>query len=115
MGKISKTIIFLYLFIFIFISNSLAIESAAHKVEVSKCLGIIMTIKNNSSFEKINNKANKILELYLDKIIRLDIGSLMLKEMSEIGANSIYKELQNTNSKKLDKILDKCISTFRIG
>ena len=115
MVKSSKFIIFTYLYILIFISNAWAIESAAHKVEVAKCLGIIMTIKNNSLFDQINIKASKILDLYLEKILRLDIGSIMMKEMSEEGANYIYKELNNANPDKLDKVLNKCISTFRIG
>ena len=115
MVKSAKFIIFIYLYFLIFISNAWSIESAAHKVEVAKCLGMIMTIKNNSSFDQINIKANKILDLYLEKILRFDIGSIMMKEMSEEGANYIYKELNTTNPEKFDKILNKCISTFRIG
>jgi hypothetical protein len=63
--KSTKFIIFTYLYILIFIGNAWAIESAAHKVEVAKCLGIVMTIKNNSSFEQINIDQEFYLLLYL--------------------------------------------------
>ena len=50
-------------------NNANAIESAAHKVEVAKCLGVIMTVKNNSIYEENIYKANNILELYLGDLV----------------------------------------------
>ena len=74
-----------------------------------------MTIHNNS-FDDINRiKAKKILNLYLDKIIRLNIGSLMMKEMSESGAKSIYLDVINTNTEKVNKSIQKCINIFKVG
>jgi len=74
-----------------------------------------MTIHNNS-FDDINRiKAKKILNLYLDKIIRLNIGSLMMKEMSESGAKSIYLDVINTNTEKVNKAIQKCINIFKVG
>jgi len=111
--KITKYIV-CFLLIF-FLNKAYSIESAAHKVEVSKCFGILMTITNNS-LDNVNRvKAKNILNLYLDKIIRLNIGSLMMKEMSELGANSIYVDVINTNTAKINKSIQKCISFFKIG
>jgi hypothetical protein len=74
-----------------------------------------MTIHNNS-FDDINRiKAKNILNLYLDKIIRLNIGSLMMKEMSESGAKSIYLDVINTNTEKVNKSIHKCINIFKVG
>ncbi len=95
------------------ISN--AIESAAHKVEVAKCFGIIMTIKNNSIYKENISKANNILELYLEKILSLNIGSIMMKEMSELAAEEVYNKLNDYTATNLDKLLNKCISILRIG
>ena len=96
-------------------NNSIAIESAAHKVEVAKCFGVIMTIKNNSVYEENISKANNILELYLEKIINLDIGSIMMKEMSEKAAMEVFQSLDDHTLSSLDRLLEKCINTLRIG
>jgi len=112
--KITKYLAYALLIIF-FTDKAYSIESAAHKVEVSKCFGILMTIHNNS-FDDVNRiKAKNILNLYLDKIIRLNIGSLMMKEMSELGAKSIYLDVINTNTEKINKSIHKCINFFKIG
>lgn len=96
-------------------NNTNAIESAAHKAEVAKCLGVIMTVKNNSIYEENISKANNILELYLDKIINLNIGSIMMKEMSEKAAIEVFQSLNEHTSYSLDILLEKCINTLRIG
>jgi chemotaxis protein CheY-P-specific phosphatase CheC len=92
-----------------------AIESAAHKVEVAKCFGIIMTIKNNSQYKENIFKASNILDLYLKKIMHLNIGSIMMKEMSQQAALEVFNKLDSHSSTSLDKLLEKCISTLRIG
>jgi hypothetical protein len=112
--KITKYLAYALL-IFFFTNKAYSIESAAHKVEVSKCFGILMTIQNNSLDDVNRIKAKNILNLYLDKIIRLNIGSLMLKEMSELGAKSIYLDVINTNTEKINKSIHKCINFFKIG
>lgn len=113
MVKITKYIA--YALFFFFTYKAYSIESAAHKVEVSKCFGILMTIQNNSLDDVNRIKAKNILNLYLDKIIRLNIGSLMMKEMSELGAKSIYLDVINTNTEKINKSIHKCINFFKIG
>jgi len=112
--KITKYLAYALL-IFFFTDKAYSIESAAHKVEVSKCFGILMTIQNNSLDDVNRIKAKNILNLYLDKIIRLNIGSLMMKEMSELGAKSIYLDVINTNTEKINKSIHKCINFFKIG
>jgi len=112
--KITKYLVYALL-IFFFTDKAYSIESAAHKVEVSKCFGILMTIQNNSLDDVNRIKAKNILNLYLDKIIRLNIGSLMMKEMSELGAKSIYLDVINTNTEKINKSIHKCINFFKIG
>jgi hypothetical protein len=112
--KITKYLVYALL-IFFFTDKAYSIESAAHKVEVSKCFGILMTIQNNSLDDVNRIKAKNILNLYLDKIIRLNIGSLMMKEMSELGAKSIYLDVINTNTEKINKSIQKCINFFKIG
>ena len=114
MVKITKYLAYALL-IFFFTDKAYSIESAAHKVEVSKCFGILMTIHNNSLDDVNKIKAKNILNLYLDKIIRLNIGSLMMKEMSELGAKSIYLDVINTNTEKINKSIHKCINFFKIG
>ena len=114
MVKITKYLAYALLILF-FTNKAYSIESAAHKVEVSKCFGILMTIQNNSLDDVNRIKAKNILNLYLDKIIRLNIGSLMMKEMSELGAKSIYLDVINTNTEKINKSIQKCISFFKIG
>lgn len=114
MVKITKYLVYALL-IFFFTDKAYSIESAAHKVEVSKCFGILMTIQNNSLDDVNRIKAKNILNLYLDKIIRLNIGSLMMKEMSELGAKSIYLDVINTNTEKINKSIHKCINFFKIG
>lgn len=114
MVKITKYLAYALL-IFFFTDKAYSIESAAHKVEVSKCFGILMTIQNNSLDDVNRIKAKNILNLYLDKIIRLNIGSLMMKEMSESGAKSIYLDVINTNTEKINKSIHKCINFFKIG
>ena len=114
MVKITKYLAYALL-IFFFTDKAYSIESAAHKVEVSKCFGILMTIQSNSLDDVNRVKAKKILNLYLDKIIRLNIGSLMMKEMSESGAKSIYLDVINTNTEKINKSIQKCINFFKIG
>ena len=114
MVKITKYLAYALL-IYFFTDKAYSIESAAHKVEVSKCFGILMTIQNNSLDDVNRIKAKNILNLYLDKIIRLNIGSLMLKEMSELGAKSIYLDVINTNTEKINKSIQKCINFFKIG
>ena len=114
MVKITKYLAYALL-IFFFTNKAYSIESAAHKVEVSKCFGILMTIQNNSLDDVNRIKAKNILNLYLDKIIRLNIGSLMMKEMSELGAKSIYLDVINTNTEKINKSIHKCINFFKIG
>ena len=114
MVKITKYLAYALL-IFFFTDKAYSIESAAHKVEVSKCFGILMTIQNNSLDDVNRIKAKNILNLYLDKIIRLNIGSLMMKEMSELGAKSIYLDVINTNTEKINKSIYKCINFFKIG
>lgn len=114
MVKITKYLAYALL-IFFFTDKAYSIESAAHKVEVSKCFGILMTIQNNSLDDVNRIKAKNILNLYLDKIIRLNIGSLMMKEMSELGAKSIYLDVINTNTEKINKSIQKCINFFKIG
>ena len=115
MVEYKKFIIFLLILIILTFNNSIAIESAAHKVEVAKCFGVIMTIKNNSVYEENISKANNILELYLEKIINLDIGSIMMKEMSEKAAMEVFQSLDDHTLSSLDRLLEKCINTLRIG
>ena len=115
MVEYKKFIIFLLILIIPTFNNSIAIESAAHKVEVAKCFGVIMTIKNNSVYEENISKANNILELYLEKIINLDIGSIMMKEMSEKAAMEVFQSLDDHTLSSLDRLLEKCINTLRIG
>ena len=115
MVKFKKVIIILSLILLPFYNISHAIESAAHKVEVAKCFGIIMTIKNNSIDKGNIEKANNILELYLDKIINLKIGSIMMKEMSEKAAAEVFTDLKSYPSTHFDTLLNKCINTLRIG
>ena len=57
MVKNKKYIIISFLILFLLPNIVYSIESAAHKVEVAKCFGIIMTIKNNSKYE--NNISNQ--------------------------------------------------------
>jgi hypothetical protein len=114
MVKYKKSIV-LFIIFFTFSNISYSIESAAHKVEVAKCFGVIMTIKNNSKYEENKFKAAKILDLYLDKIIRLNIGSIMMKEMSEKAAGEVFYILDSTSPENINKLLDKCVSTLRIG
>jgi len=111
--KITKYIA--YALFFFFTYKAYSIESAAHKVEVSKCFGILMTIQSNSLDEVIKIKAKNILDLYLDKIFRLNIGSLMMKEMSELGAESIYLDVIDKNREKINKSIQKCINIFKVG
>ena len=115
MVKNKKYIIIIFLILFLFSNVSYSIESAAHKVEVAKCFGVIMTIKNNSKYEDNIIKATNIMEIYLEKIISLNIGSIMMKEMSEKAANEVFDKLDNHNSSSLDNLLNKCINTLRIG
>jgi len=110
-----KLIVFILLLLFPVFNTSYAIESAAHKVEVAKCVGIIMTIKNNSKYEENIFKATNVLELYLDKILSLNIGSIMMKEMSDQAAKEVFNSLDNHTSLSLDNLLNKCINTLRIG
>ena len=114
MVKITKYLAYALL-IFFFTDKAYSIESAAHKVEVSKCFGILMTIQSNSLDEVIKIKAKNILDLYLDKIFRLNIGSLMMKEMSELGAESIYLDVIDKNREKINKSIQKCINIFKVG
>jgi len=113
--RVEKFIIILSIILFSCCNISYAIESAAHKVEVAKCFGVIMTIKNNSEHEDNIIKANNILELYLEKIINLNIGSLMMKEMSDEAAIKTFSELQSHTPTHFDNLLNKCIATLRIG
>ena len=115
MVKNKKFIIISFLILFFLPNIANSIESAAHKVEVAKCFGIIMTIKNNSKYENNIIKATNIIEIYLDKIINLNIGSIMMKEMSEEAANEVFNQLESLTSSSLDNILNKCINTLRIG
>ncbi|HIG08354.1 MAG TPA: hypothetical protein EYQ51_01105 [Alphaproteobacteria bacterium] len=115
MAKNTKYIIYLTLITFLFFNKAYSIESAAHKAEVAKCFGVLMTIKNNSVIEETRLKANKILDLYIDKILGLKIGSIMMKEMSDQGANAMYKELKQANLDTINHSIQRCINTFRIG
>ena len=115
MAKITKYLVYSILIIYALSNKVYSIESAAHKVQVARCYGILMTIKNNSLDSKIAFKSDQILNLYLDKIIRLNIGSLMMKEMSELGAISIYENVINSNTIKVNKSIQKCISIFKVG
>jgi len=38
-----------------------------------------------------------------------------MKEMSELGAKSIYFDVINTNTEKINKSIHKCINFFKIG
>ena len=115
MVKNKKYIIIIFLILFLFSNVSYSIESAAHKVEVAKCFGVIMTIKNNSKYEDNIIKATNIIEIYLEKIISLNIGSIMMKEMSEEAATEVFNQLESLTSSSLDNLLNKCINTLRIG
>ena len=115
MAKITKYLVYSLLILYALLNKAYSIESAAHKVEVAKCYGILMTIKNNSLDSKISFKSDQILNLYYEKIIRLNIGSLMMKEMSEFGANVIYEDVINLNKVKVNKSIQKCISIFKVG
>ena len=115
MVKNKKFIIISFLILFFLPNIAYSIESAAQKVEVAKCFGIIMTIKNNSKYENNIIKASNIIEIYLDKIISLNIGSIMMKEMSEEAANKVFDKLENHTFTSLDNLLNKCINTLRIG
>ena len=115
MVKCKKTLIVFLIILFSYTNIAKAIESAAHKVEVAKCFGIIMTIKNNSEYKENIFKATKIIDLYIEKIINLNIGSSMMKEMSEQAASEVFNRLNSHTPETLDKLLDKCISTLRIG
>lgn len=115
MVKFKKVIVLLSIILLPSYGISYAIESAAHKVEVAKCFGVIMTIKNNSIDKDNIEKANNILELYLDKIINLNIGSIMMKEMSEKAAAEVFNDLKSYPSTHFDNLLNKCINTLRIG
>ena len=115
MDKNTKYIIYFIIIIFLFFNKAYSIESAAHKAEVAKCFGVLMTIKNNSVIEETRLKANKILDLYIDKILGLKIGSIMMKEMSDEGAKTISKELKHPNLDIINHSIQRCINTFRIG
>jgi hypothetical protein len=115
LAKITKYLVYSILIIYALSNKVYSIESAAHKVEVAKCYGILMTIKNNSLDSKITFKSDQIFNLYFEKIIRLNIGSLMMKEMSEFGANTIYEDVINLNTVNVNKAIQKCISLFKIG
>ena len=115
MAKITKYLVYSLLILYALLNKVYSIESAAHKVEVAKCYGILMTIKNNSLDSKISFKSDQILNLYYEKIIRLNIGALMMKEMSEVGANAIYEDVINLNTDKVNKTIQKCISIFKVG
>ncbi|MBH87583.1 MAG: hypothetical protein CMJ12_00310 [Pelagibacterales bacterium] len=115
MVKFREVIIFLLIILLPFYNIAYSIESAAHKVEVAKCFGVIMTIKNNSKNKDNIEKANNIVELYLDKIINLNIGSIMMKEMSEKAAEEVFTDLKSYPSTYFDTLLNKCINTLRIG
>ena len=115
MAKITKYLVYSLLILYALLNKVYSIESAAHKVEAAKCYGILMTIKNNSLDSKISFKSDQILNLYYEKIIRLNIGALMMKEMSELGANSIYEDVINLNTDKVNKSIQKCISIFKVG
>ena len=115
MVKNKKYIIISFLILFLLPNIAYSIESAAHKVEVAKCFGVIMTIKNNSKYEDNIIKATNIIEIYLEKIISLNIGSIMMKEMSEEAATEVFNQLESLTSSSLDNLLNKCINTLRIG
>jgi len=115
LAKITKYLVYSLLILYALLNKVYSIESAAHKVEAAKCYGILMTIKNNSLDSKISFKSDQILNLYYEKIIRLNIGALMMKEMSEFGANVIYEDVINLNTDKVNKSIQKCISIFKVG
>ena len=69
----------------------------------------------DSIYKENISKANNILELYLEKILSLNIGSIMMKEMSELAAEEVYNKLNDYTATNLDKLLNKCISILRIG
>lgn len=115
MVKYKKTLIIFFIILYPYANITNAIESAAHKVEVAKCFGTIMTIKNNSQYKENILRATKILDIYLEKIMNLNIGSIMMKDMSQQAASELFYSLEQHNSKSLDKLLEKCISTLRIG
>lgn len=114
MVKITKYIIYSLFIVYILLSKASSIESAAHKVEVAKCFGILMTIKNNS-LDETGIRANRILNLYLNKILDLEIGSLMMKDMSDKGANLIYKDIIELNIDNINKAINKCIQILKVG
>ena len=72
-----------------------------------------MTIKNNSKYEDNIVKATNIIEIYLEKIISLNIVSIMMKEMSEEAANQLFHKLEDHTLSSLDNLLNKCINTLR--
>jgi len=113
--KYKKALIIFFIILYPHANIANAIESAAHKVEVAKCFGTIMTIKNNSQYKENILKATKILDLYIEKIMNLNIGSIMMKDMSQQAASELFYSLDKQTSKSLDKLLEKCISTLRIG
>jgi hypothetical protein len=47
--------------------------------------------------------------------MNLNIGSIMMKDMSQQAASELFYSLEQHTSKSLDKLLEKCISTLRIG
>ena len=47
--------------------------------------------------------------------MNLNIGSIMMKDMSQQAASELFYSLDKQTSKSLDKLLEKCISTLRIG
>jgi len=107
---------FLILFFLLIIgsNNSFAIESAAHKAEIAKCIGILVTIKNNNYDHDLKLKSIDILNHYSKKIASINYNS-MIKEMSEKGAKLVQSLENKEHYDRVLNIINSCTMTFRVG
>jgi len=109
----NQFLILLFLF-FIGTNNSFSIESAAHEAEIAKCIGILMTIKNNNYDQNLKLKSKDIMHHYFKKITSINHNS-MTKEMSEKGAKLVQSLEKKEHYDKVLNIINSCVMTFRVG
>jgi len=116
MGKYTKIILLTYIFIRISITNSYAIESAAHKAEVIKCLIASSFILN---FDILDKNIKK-LAINVNKNSTLNIKKL---EISKLSIEALEEEVESNYKKLIDKKkhatlankLNFCVQTLKIG
>ena len=105
MVKITKYIIYSLFIVYILLSKASSIESAAHKVEVAKCFGILMTIKNNSLDGMLENQNMQGLILFA-QISRL--GSISAAaQLLGLSRSAVSKQLSGLEKKIGARLLNR--------